>query len=324
MCRNIILCLSLPIAAMLLCTPVFGAQSAPVDEGSSSAKFESRTYSYPDENTTSIGSTSVERSREGVSLGSPVTTSPFVGVKIGDTYHDQQHHGRMARMVDWGNDVTGGEGFMVHFEWMRLSTEVQQNRHYSYNVYYGGGDQAGTMLGQTKIQPDGEYAGYVSLDVTTDGRVVLGGHNNQGWGEQSHVYWDFGPGFAFFGMNSRYPDSLLMWIHCMPVDDSLKSAIWPSIRYQEGPTDTVLQVFTQVREEGAGDPQPIIYFRKIGHNDTGEWVWPAYVVDTVFDIAQDVACSKVDGKVALVCIVDGMFLGLGWECIADCPPPEDP
>ena len=70
------------------------------------------------------------------------------------------------------------------------------------------------------------------------------------------------------------------------------------MRYQEGPVDTVLHLFTQIQEENAGDPQAIIYFRKIGRNDTGNWVYPPYTVDTVFDIAQDVACSNASRATA--------------------------
>jgi hypothetical protein len=163
--------------------------------------YKSLQYAFPDaSNVGTLNANAVTQPSEGVALGNAASSAaPFPGVKIGDTYYDYQHNGRMTRMVDWGNDVAGGEGFMVHFEWMRLATEVQENRHYAYNVYYAGGGQAGTFLGQTVIQSPGEYAGYVSIDVTADGRAVLGGHNNQGGGYQAHTYWDFGPGFAFFG-----------------------------------------------------------------------------------------------------------------------------
>ena len=78
------------------------------------------------------------------------------------------------------------------------------------------------------------------------------------------------------------------------------------MRYQENPgkADPVLHVFTQVSEPGAGDPQAIIYFRKVGADDTGEFDHPPFVVDTVFDIAQDVACSGTDGKVALTWVAN--------------------
>ena len=123
---------------------------------------------YPDAtNTGSLDASAVSQPSEGVSLGKVSDSrAPWPGVKIGDTYYDYQHNGRMGRHTDWGNDVAGGGGFMIHFEWMRLATEEAVNRHYSYNVYYAGGGAAGTFLGQTKIQPDGEYAGYVTMDVT--------------------------------------------------------------------------------------------------------------------------------------------------------------
>jgi len=268
--------------------------------------YKSLQYAFPDaSNVGSLNANAVTQPSEGVSLGeaSSAVVPPWPGVKVGDTYYDYQHNGRMTRMVDWGNDVAGGEGFMVHFLWMRLATDAQENRHYTYNVYYAGGAGAGTFLGQTVIQSPGEYAGYVALDVTDNGRAVLGGHNNQGGGYQAHTYWDFGPGFAFFGMNRRVPDSTLgagtgqNW-----QTDSLKSAIWPSMYYQEHPTNhalDVLHVFTQVSEPGAGDAQALIYFRKVGFNDTGEWDYPPYVPDTVHDIAQDVTAGS-GGKVALV------------------------
>ena len=270
--------------------------------------YKSLQYAFPDATNSGILNANADpESYNGTSLGMAFPPAdPWPGVKIGDTYYDYQHNGRMTRQVDWGNDVAGGEGFMVHHEWMRLTTEVQENRHYAYNVYYAEGASGGTFLGQTVIQPTGEYAGYVSLDVTADGRAVLGGHNNQGGGYQEHTYWDFGPGFAFFGMNRRVPDSTLAAGTGQDVNDSLKSAIWPSIRYQETPgkADPVLHVFSQVSEPGAGDAQAIIYFRKVGLNDTGEWDYPPFVVDTVFDIAQDVACSDIDGKVGLTWIAN--------------------
>jgi hypothetical protein len=268
--------------------------------------YKSLQYAFPDaSNVGSLNANAVTQPQEGVSLGNASSSAgPWPGVKVGDTWYDYQHNGRMTRMVDWGS--CGDEGFMVHFLWMRLATEVQENRHYEYNVYYAGGGQAGTFLGQTTIQSPGEYAGYVALDVTNDGRAVLGGHNNQGGGYQPHTYWDFGCGFAFFGMNRRVPDSTLAAGTGQDVNDSLKSAIWPSMCYQEHPTNhdlDVLHVFTQVSEPGAGDSQALIYFRKVGFNDTGEWDYPPYVPDTVHDIAQDVV-SGSGGKAALVWIAN--------------------
>ena len=267
-------------------------------------------YAFPDATNPGILNANAAPESDGVALGhASDSRGEWPGVKIGDTWYDYQHNGRMTRMVDWGNDVAGGEGFMVHFQWMRLASEVEENRHYAYNCYYAEGAGSGTFFGQTVVQPTGEYAGYVSLDVTADGRAVLSGHNNQGGGHQVHTYWDFGPGFGFFGMNRRVPDSTLAAGVEQNVNDSLKSAIWPSMCYQEHPTDpsqNVTHVFTQVSEPGAGDSQALIYFRKVGNNDTGEWdfVPNIHVPDTVHDIAQDVVCSKTSAKAALVWVAN--------------------
>jgi len=269
---------------------------------------------YPDaSNTGSLDANAPVQPSESMSLGTASSSSapPFPGVKVGDTWYDYQHNGRMARMVDWGNN-TGetGWGFMIHFLWMRLESEVQVNRHYAYNVYFAGGGVCptpGEFKGQHKMQQPGEYAGYVSMDVTNDGRGVLSGHNNPGSGYSCHTYWDYVAGGFSFGNNGPIPNEIIAAGTGQDPEDSLKTPIWPSIRYQEHPTDenlNVLHIFAQVSEPGAGDPQAIIYFRKVGNNHLGVWDDPPYVVDTVHDIAQDVACSKTTGKAALVWVAN--------------------
>ncbi len=268
---------------------------------------------YPDANYTPLsGADASVQPSEGISLGTASSSAtPWPGVKIGDTWYDYQHNGRMPRMVDWGNEEgEAGWGFMIHFLWMRLETEVQVNRHYAYNVYYfGGGDcpTPGEFKGQFKMQQPGEYAGYVTMDVTKDGRGVLSGHNDPGGGYAPHTYWDYAAGNFSFGNNGRVPNDVMEAGAGLDGQGELKTAIWPSIRYQEHPSDenlNVLHVFAQVSEPGAGDPQAIIYFRKVGNNHLGVWDNPPYVVDTVHDIAQDVACSKTTGKAALVWVAN--------------------
>ncbi len=234
---------------------------------------------------------------ERASLGQASSSrAPFPGISVGNTWYDMQHNCRMTRMVDWGYD--DAEGFMVHFLWMRLATEVNENRHYAYNVYYAGGGSAGSFHGQQPVQTSG-YAGYVSLDVTDDGRGVLCGHNNPGTGYSPHTYWDLGPGAFIFSQNTPVPDSVML------AGTVNREAIWPAIRYQEHPTDenlNVLHIFTQkTSPDGQITAEPCIYFRKVGKNDLGDWDYPPYVVDTVDVLAQDVACANTgSGKVALV------------------------
>ncbi|MDH3889880.1 MAG: hypothetical protein OEV49_02250 [candidate division Zixibacteria bacterium] len=273
-----------------ICSDIHSAGDA--DEARRSSRLVDRSlhYSFP------AGRVDGET---GQPLGLVDASTDAVGTLVGDTWWDMQHYGSMGRMVDWGHDSLGGLGFMVHFNWMRLETSSDQNRHYAYNAYYSEGGSAGTFLGQEKIQPNGEYAGFVGIDVTSDGRVVLGGHNNYaGYNEASHFYWDFGPGFAFFGMNRRIPDST-GWIN--HGGDTLVASRWPKFRYQDSPGhDPVLHVLV-VSSEGVPEiPKKLTYWRKVGADDTGDWDWPSWSVDTVFNIAYDLACSNTSAKVALV------------------------
>jgi len=236
------------------------------------------------------------------SLGEPLfATSASPGVVIGDTWYDQQHNGRMPRMVDWGySDV---EGLIVHFLWTYLPDKVFEHRKYQYAAYLA---QSGTFVAPTSVQPAGDYAGFVALDVTDANEAVASGHNNQGAGYQSHTYWDFAAGWAFFGTGSRVPDSVSAYGTGLNWQvDSLKSIIWPDMIYQEVPGETpVLHMFAQVSEPNAADPQAIYYFRKEGAKEAGNFDYPPYVVDTVFDIAQSLAASNTTGKMALVWIAN--------------------
>ena len=136
----------------------------------------------------------------------------------------------------------------------------------------------------------------------------MGCHNNLGSGYQSQFYWDFGPGFAFFGTNSRVDDSVSAYVTGQNyITDSLYSVIWPDFKYQEVPGQTpVTHVFAMTSMPEESDPRPMAYFRKVGANDLGDWDYPPYVVDTVFGTtyAQSVACSNIDGKMALVWIAN--------------------
>jgi len=257
-------------------------------------------YSFPDENSFTR-STRIVADEQTSALGQVSSSMTSPGVSIGDTWYDYQHNGRMTRMVDWGTSAE--EGFIVHFLWMYLPGPVMENREYMYNAYIA---NDGAFVDPIGVQPAGDYAGYVALDVTDDNRAVPSGHNNQGAGYQCQTYWDFSPGLAFFGTGSRVEDSTSAWATGQnPQVDSLKSVIWPAMVYQEVPGQTpVLHLFAQVSEPNAADPQAIVYFRKVGANETGKYDYPPFVVDTVFDIAQDVCASSTTGKVALVWIAN--------------------
>ncbi|MCK4460572.1 MAG: hypothetical protein KAW46_02150 [candidate division Zixibacteria bacterium] len=226
-------------------------------------------------------------------LGRSQTSSISPGKWIGDTWYDLQHNGSMGRMIDWGWDDTNN--VLVHFTWTRMPDYPGSDRRTAYNVYYSVQD---STLGQTFVQSYGDDGGFSNIDAAIDNRAVIAAHVDIGGGSQTCVYWDYAPGFGFFGD-----------VSCIP--DSVGSAIWPKFRYHEVPGQTpVTHVFARAHGPGAGDPQALYYFRKVGTNSGGDWDYPPYVVDTVFNIAQDIACSNIDGKMAFA-----------W--VASCPEPGD-
>ncbi len=246
-------------------------------------------YSYPDEtirqdasgSTTSLGKSTFSRSASAVSPG----------VTIGNTWYDYQHNGTIGRMIDWGNNpgATTVGAAVVHFSWMKLPDAALAERNYAYNHF---NSDLGLVGSVSDVQPTDEYAGYVNVQSTGDARAIIGGHNDQGAGNQAHMYYDFAPGFAFWSNSARVPDSTAGF------GEVAHAVIWPKFAYQEG-TDTVTHVIAQVSSAGAGDPQSNYYFRKVGANQTGVWDYPPRIVDTVYDLSHDIVASKTSDKIAI-------------------------
>jgi hypothetical protein len=220
---------------------------------------------------------------------------PSPGVTVGYTYHDLQHYGSVGRMIDWGWDATNG--LLVHFSWTYMPVPVLASSVYAYNLY---SSSVGAFLGPFIVQPHGEYAGFVGIDVTTDNRAVVGGHNDLGGlGAQPHIYWDFATGAGFFAINSRVPDSVAEY-----GGEPGQEVKWPKVRYQEAGGDPVLHVIARVAHDSVDGPGALYYFRKQGTNDAGTWNYPPYVVDTVFNYAYDLDASNITGKVAIVWVAN--------------------
>ncbi len=259
--------------------------------------------------TATFGSSSKGQTEQALGMANP-PNSGSPGMAVGLTTYDYQHNGRMPRMVDWGYDAT--QGFAIHFLWMWMEGSTIANRKYAYNAWKdNASDLAFPYTGASEVQDDGGMAGYVALDVTDtdygDGinlpnLAVPSGHEHTGDGVyRVTTYWDFTPVMGFFNTSSAVSDAV--WQYALQPDGEY--VIWPSMAYQDIPgNDPVLHVFAQESKPDAADPQSIYYFRKVGYQDAGTWDFPPYVVDTVFDIAQDVTASKTNGKVALVWVAN--------------------
>ncbi|MCK4302446.1 MAG: hypothetical protein KAW91_06705, partial [candidate division Zixibacteria bacterium] len=265
-------------------------------------------YGFPDENKIDLMSDKVTPK---LPLGGATPTqSP--GTVIGATWYDCQHLGSMGRMIDWsrhGNPDT----MIVHFGWMSMPGPVlfaRQYRYISWNAV------TGSFGVETGLQSEDDFAGFVGLDATKDGRAVIGGHNRE-WSDgftDCHFYWDSGPGLSDFSAQAQVPRNVAEYGGYPG-----QKVTWPKFRYQEGPADTALHVLALEARVDPGDPQALYYFRKVGVDAAGVWDYPPYVVDTVYTPAHDIAADN-DGKVALVwianlpCSGDPCDTCSGYEC----------
>jgi len=235
-------------------------------------------YAIPDENNFIISDKPINTK----SLGTSSSRGVGPGTIIGTTWYDYQHNGSMGRMVDWTYDITSG--LDIHFSWMYLPAPVFANRQMGYNSYLS---SVGSLLGTILL---GDFAGYVNIGTTNDGRAIVGGHNNDGIDYVSKFFFQNSPGSSIIDTSIAVPAAL----------PNYQQAIWPKFRYIEGPTDTVLHVITKIPEAGAnGDGSAIYYFRRVGGKDFGSWDSPPRVIDTNFNIAYDID-ANLSGKVALV------------------------
>ncbi len=220
------------------------------------------------------------------------TSSNSPGVVIGYTWYESQHNGTMGRMIEFHDSDSLAA---VHMSWMYMPGRAWVNRAYKYNSYDLTNQEWG---GSDIIQDDSGYGGYVSISVTNDNRAVVGGHDRELGGEYSpHYYFDVAPLNAFWGYDILVPPELQDY-----GGPEYQSAIWPKARFIETATDTFLHIFAQVSNPDAGDPQAIYYFRRTGAEDNPAAVWddPPFIVDTIYDISQDIAADEAGGKVALV------------------------
>ena len=136
--------------------------------------------------------------------GAAPTQSP--GTVIGVTWYDCQHLGSMGRMIGWSRHGSP-DTMIVHFSWMSMPDPVFFARKYRYDSWNAA---TGSFGIETGLQSADDFAGFVGLDVTEDGRAVIGGHNRE-WSDgltDCHFYWDSGPGLSEFSAQAQVPGAL--------------------------------------------------------------------------------------------------------------------
>ena len=241
----------------------------------------------------------------GQSLGFDQIPSASPGLQIGTTTYDYQHNGRMGRLVDWRSTQ------MVHFTWMKqVNTTLGGDRGGGYEVWDGtqspgtfihaGASSGGGCDVHPRLGSGNNYSGYYCLDVAEDGRALIGNHHDQGEVPpfQATVWFDFDKASCFFGAyRYRVPDSLAEYVFDAEGDYEY---IWPYIEFQIYNNDTITHVFAQQSKGTAGAVQNIMYFRRVGGYEAGEWDYPPLFIGGVQDIAQTVTASRTTGKVGLV------------------------
>ncbi len=279
------------------------AETAP--PATTSATAQSTQYSF--------SSVSGETRTSAQPLGAFAAAGPrgYWGVKIGETWWENQRNGSMRRMITWGkHGPVGSETMLVHFSWMYYPTPPPSDRQYRYDVYDA---QTGTFGFEVCLQPLDEYGGFTVIDVTNDDRAIVGGHNKvdrPSGPYQSQFYWDFLPGISFFVVNCRVPDGFGAGCEYNYIPDE-DGFIWPSMCWQEG-LDTVLHVFALENNgmwdaawPGANQAQALMYFRSVNpETSVPSCPWSdTYCVDTVFTFGHDCDCLD-NGKVAIAWIAN--------------------
>ena len=241
----------------------------------------------------------------GHSLGAVIHPDPtgYWGVLVGTTWWENQRLGSMRRMIAWGQHY---DTLLVHFHWMNGLNPDLTERVYFYRCW-NAWNGSYTLVPVSVQPPYDEFAGYVVTDVTNDNRAVLGGHNDAGTPTfQSHFYWDFAPGYAFFVTDCRVPDGF--GIDCEVIEGG-DGFIWPAMCWQEG-MDTVLHVLALENEHPNDFPAPgsntekaLMYFRSVNPEQTPCAWSETYCVDTVYTFGHDCDCND-NGKVAIAWIAN--------------------
>lgn len=256
--------------------------SSSVDEGPQSLGFDENVPANP------------------VSAANPPIGNPSPGTWIGTTSYDYQTNGSPLRRVDWRGTN------LIQFAWMKkvnFGTPYDGRRisFQAYNANTGAWTQSTSGSGGSDIHAVlGMVSGYATLDVYPDGRPIIVCHYNptgDGDAQNSYVWTAFAPSGGYFAYSCPIPDSTGQY---WPDPQADYRYLWPSGDLQVDGTDTVFHVIAQQSKTGAGVPQRMMYFRKMGSAANCTWDYPPYKVDIAQDLAQVVTASRVSRKVAIV------------------------
>ena len=295
---------SIVLLSMLLAAFMFTSASAKVsgdkDVWKSREYYQKITYSKlaGAENPIDYATPTSESSR---SLGFDEVKSESPGLTIGYTTYDIQSNCRMNRQVEWRSNQT------LHFVWMKQLDILDPGaRGTGYEVWdadlgemlfqgVGGGCDIHTRSTENR-------SGYVSLDVDTEGKAVIGNHHSDGAGWATTIWYDYEPIACFFSpYKTRVPDSTMQYgISQSDIGYGDWRFLWPSIEYQVFEGDTVTHAFSQQSENKDPESSCIHYFRRVGSDTLGAWDYPPVIVDTTPVISQTVVASRNSAKVVLI------------------------
>ena len=190
------------LSVTFLAGVMFAAMSPVEKQGTSPIMNRSLQYGVPGKgNGMSVSDKVIRKHALG---GANPTQSP--GTVIGATWYHRQHLGSMGRMIGWSRHGDP-DTMIVHFSWMSMPDPVFFARQYRYDSWNA---VTGSFGVETGLQSVDDFAGFVCLDVTKDGRAVIGGHNRE-WSDgftDCHFYWDSGPGLSDFSAQAQVPRDL--------------------------------------------------------------------------------------------------------------------
>jgi hypothetical protein len=211
--------------------------------------------------------------------GPVITASP--GIKVGNSWYDEQHNGSISKMIVLDPDTTG----CVHFFWMRGFDPASATRH----VYYNFGDPPLDSIG-VQIDPGSvARAGYITGDILSTGKAVAAYHARLSAWAGADIASAMGIDLisCLGAFDQNWPDTISLGHGAL-------APIWPHVAVDD--MDNIHVVANQPGA-AAGDPTPMYYSRSTDQGVSySTWT---LIEDSLFTISYDVQTSRSSGKVAI-------------------------